>query len=176
MRAGSQANLDRANILKSNESGGLMSNNQTAESDLKNLTIRIIAAFVVGIGIIAALSGCSPQGPSPSPVKPEPLATLPEPLVKELLSKGVSRVGLFAPGGQEIIQMLALFPDGTCETCTKILPGDPDYQDLLGSKADDVFDALVNPAEAAPASCYPHCTNCGKPHCGKGGGFCCPCP
>lgn len=153
-----------------------MSHNQTAGRDLKTLTIRIIAAAVLGIGIIAALNGCSPQGPSPSPDKPEPLVTLPESLVKDLLVKGVHRVGLIGPDGQEIIQMLALFPDGHCETCTKILPGDPDYQEHLGSKVNGVFDGLVNPAEAAPASCYPHCTNCGRPHCGKGGGFCCPCP
>lgn len=154
-----------------------MSNNQTAESDLKNLTIRIIAAFVVGIGLVAALNGCSPQGPSPSPspVKPEPLVTLPAPVVQALVSKGVTRVGLFGPGGQEITQMFALFPNGLSVACTRILPGDPDYEDRLGSKADGVFDALVSPVKADHPGCYPPCKVCSGGHCSKSPGWCCSC-
>lgn len=119
----------------------------------------------------------SPAGTAPS-VVPEPLMTVPPQLVKELLSKGISHVGLVDEADNDIEQVLTLRPDGTSETSRKLLPPKlPNQEGATGSLGNRLFDLLVSPATATTGAACPHDCLCSSPgrHCKNTLGSCCKC-
>lgn len=150
-----------------------MSSIQEIRRDRTNLILGSVLAAVVVIGFAIAFSGGSERGPVALPPVPEPLVKLPEELVKDLYSKGIQNVALIDRETNQVKQVLALFPDGSCEACRKLLP-EEGPQGNLGSSDDSLFDIVIDSAIAAPASCSPHC-DCGGAHCRSAGGSCCKC-
>lgn len=169
------------NLVK--EIGGFMSDEQKAAREVKNLKkldIGLLAVFVLGISIIAALYFGTPSQDetAPSVVVPEPpLVTLPPELVIKLLSIGISEIALIGQENNDIKQVLSLRPDGTCEACLQKLlsPKLPYQEGGTGSQGHGLFDLLVSPATAKTGAACPHDCLCSSGHCKNTLGSCCKC-